>query len=131
MRNVVTVQPVELLPHPAIENRFAMDRMPTGAMLLYVRLQHSGAFQKNTAAGRNRHGHPAVFRQIFFPCTYFRIGTVLIHRNLNLCVLVVIVYGNQKIIRITAAAERILPVGQNQLPIGSLHTGRMFFPDFR
>ncbi len=30
-----TVQPAELLQHPAIENRFAMGRMPTGTMLSY------------------------------------------------------------------------------------------------
>ena len=32
---MVTVQPAELLPHPAIENRFAMSRMPAGVMLSY------------------------------------------------------------------------------------------------
>ena len=31
----VTVQPAELLLHPAIENRFAMGWMPAGAMLSY------------------------------------------------------------------------------------------------
>ena len=31
----VTVQPAELLRHPAIENRFAMGRMPTGSAFSY------------------------------------------------------------------------------------------------
>ena len=30
-----TVQPPELLRHPAIENRFAMDRMPAGSAFSY------------------------------------------------------------------------------------------------
>ena len=33
--NGVTVQLAELLRHPAIENRFAMGRMPAGTMLTY------------------------------------------------------------------------------------------------
>ena len=31
----VTVQPGELLPHPAMGNRFAMGRMPASTMLSY------------------------------------------------------------------------------------------------
>ena len=34
-RLFVTIQPAELLRHPAMKNRFAMGRMPTGTMLSY------------------------------------------------------------------------------------------------